>query len=332
MAKFRVVVTGLTFRRIAGTHEQRLVDAGCEFVPSPFPRAATEEELLPLIKGVDAVLASTDAFTRRVFESADRLKIISRFGVGHDSIDVDAAADHGVWVTITPGTNEHSVADHTMAMLLALARDVVPLVEQTRAGGWERTIGLELRDLTLGLIGFGRIGRQVATRARAFGMDVVIYDVYQDTAAAAELGARYVSLDELLGSADIVSLHAPATPQTRDVINAETLAKMKPSACLINTARGELVDEADLAAALRNGRIAGAALDVFKQEPPAAGHPLLGLPNVLPTPHIAGITKQSGERMATLSVDNILAVLRGERPPHPVNEPRRVHADDPDTP
>jgi D-3-phosphoglycerate dehydrogenase len=307
---------------MAGDHQRRLIDAGCELIVSPYPHAATEDELLPLVADVDAALASTDAFTRRVLAAAPRLRIISRFGVGFDSIDVAAATDRGIWVTVTPGTNEHSVADLTLALILALARQLVPVANQTRAGAWERAIGVELRGQTLGLVGFGRIGRQVALRARAFGVEVVVYDIVRDAAAAAQLGARYVPLDELLARADFVSLHAPATPETRHIIGAQALAQMKPTACLVNTARGELVDEADLAAALRERRIAGAALDVFKQEPPAADHPLLGLPNVLVTPHIAGLTAQSGERMAALSAENILAVLRGERPAHPVNEPR----------
>ncbi|MGH2355852.1 MAG: phosphoglycerate dehydrogenase [Chloroflexota bacterium] len=322
MPKYKVLVTGHTFRRVAGDHARRLTDAGCELIASPYPRAATEAELIPLVQGVDAALASTDAFTRRVFESASRLKIVSRFGVGYDAIDVQAATEHGVWVTTTPGTNEHSVADHALGLMLALARQIVPLADQTRRGQWERAIGVELAGSTLGLIGFGRIGRQVALRARAFGLRVVVYDVFPDQRAAAECGAGYVSLDELLAGADFVSLHAPATPETHDLINAGALAKMKPTAYLINTARGELVNEADLAAALRAGHLAGAALDVFKQEPPDPVHPLLSLPNVLPTPHVAGLTTQSADRMAALSAENILAVLRGERPPHPVNEPR----------
>lgn len=322
MADFRVLVTGHTFRRLGGKHEQRLAAAGCGLVSSPYPRAATEDELLPLVRGMDAALAGTDAFTRRVFAAADRLKIVARFGVGYDSVDSAAAAERGVWVTTTPGTNEHSVADHTLALALALARSLVPMVGQTRDGGWERFIGMELAGLTLGLIGFGRIGRRVAARARAFGMSVVVFDLFRDEAAAQELGARYLSLSEVLTASDFISLHAPATPETRDLINAATLKQMKRTAYLINTARGELVNEADLAAALREQRIAGAALDVLKQEPPPPDHPLLSLPNVLPTPHVAGLTTQSAERMAALVVDNILAVLHGERPPHPVNEPR----------
>lgn len=323
MTDYKVLVTGHTFRRVSGDHVQRLSDAGCELINSPYPRAATEAELLPLVGEVDAVLASTDAFTRRVLEAAPRLKIISRVGVGYDAIDIAAADEHGVWVTITPGTNEHSVADLTLALLLTLARQIVPMVEKTRAGRWERAIGVELAGTTLGLIGFGRIGRQVALRARAFDTRVIIYDVIRDEDAAASCGAAYVSLEDLLAQADFVSLHAPATPQTRGLIDATTLRQMKPTAYLINTARGELVHEPDLVEALRRGRIAGAALDVFDTEPPDPANPLLALPNVLPTPHVAGITTQSAVRMATLSAENVLAALRGERPPYPVNEPRR---------
>lgn len=320
MAGYRVLITSQSFQQAGNHHSQRLRDAGCTLLPSPHAHPATEAELLPLLQGIDAVLASTDAFTGPVFAAADRLKIVSRFGVGYDSVDLAAAADAGVWVTTTPGTNEHSVADLALTFVLALARMAVPLAEHTRRGAWNRVMGVELGGLTLGLIGFGRIGRQVALRARAFGMRVLISDVFQDETAAAAAGATYVSLETLLCEADFVSLHAPSTQQTRDIICATTLAQMKPSAYLVNTARGELVHESDLAAALREGRIAGAALDVFKQEPPGADHPLLGLSNVIATPHVAGLTVQAAERMATLSVDNILAVLRGERPPYPVNE------------
>src|SRR5689334_5556971 len=162
MVTHRVLITSLTFLRLPGDHERRLLDAGCELISSPYQRAATEEELIPLVRDVDAVLATTDAFTPRVFEAAKRLKIIARFGVGYDAIDLPAASSHGVWVTITPGTNEISVADHTLALILALARKLVPEVNATKAGAWARPIGVELAGQTLGLIGFGRIGRQVA--------------------------------------------------------------------------------------------------------------------------------------------------------------------------
>ena len=318
----RVLITSHTFRTLEGNHEARLTRAGCELVISPYPRPATEAELLPLVCDVDAALVGTDAFTRRVLEAAPRLKIVSRFGVGYDAIDVPAATELGIWVTTTPGTNEHSVADATLALILMLARQLVPAIEHTRAGHWDRRpTGLELRGLTLGLVGFGRIGRQVALRARAFGLTVLVHDVAPDEAAARELGCRYVALDELLRAADFVSLHAPATPQTHHLINTRTLALMKPSAYLINTARGELVDETALVEALTSGRLAGAALDVFKQEPPDPHNPLLALPNVLPLPHMAGVTAQAGQQMATLAADNVLAVLRGERPPYPVNDP-----------
>jgi len=332
MPSYRVLLTSLTFLRVPGDHERRLIDAGCELIASPYQRAATEEELIPLVRDVDAVLATTDAFTRRVFEAANRLKIIARFGVGYDAIDLQAASDHGVWVTTTPGTNDISVADHTLALILALVRQLVPEVNATKAGEWARPIGVELAGLTLGLVGFGRIGRQVALRARAFGMDVLVYDVYQDERAAAEAGARYVALDDLLAHADIVSLHAPATPQTHDLVNGRTLAQMKRGAYLVNTARGELVDEDDLLAALQAGQIAGAALDVFKQEPPPKDHPLLRSPNVIATSHVAGITIQSAQRMAALSAENVLAALHGERPPHPVNEPVKQPTHRPNSP
>lgn len=321
MANSRVLITTTNFEKMGGDNEQRLRDAGHEVVWGTFTHAASEDELLPVLAGIDAVLAGSDHFTRKVLEQAPTLKVISRFGVGYDAIDVAAATGQGIWVTTTPGTNELSVADMALTLILALARQLLPLAQETSQGQWNRRVGCELAGKTLGLIGFGRIGRQVALRARAFGMAILVSDVVRNEAAAAEVGARYASLEEVLAQSDFVSLHAPATPETRNLINQHTLSQMKPSAFLINTARGDLVEEHDLAAALQSGKLAGAGLDVFKHEPPGADHPLLHLPNVIALPHIAGITEQAGGRMADLSVDNILAVLRGERPPYPVNDP-----------
>lgn len=321
MSRYRVLLTGHTFRRTAHAHEAALVAAGCELIASPYARPATEDELIPLVADVDAVLASTDHFTRRVFEAAPRLKIVARWGVGFDAIDTEAAADHGVWITTTPGTNEHSVADCALTMILALARDLVGQVETTRQGQWARQIGSELLDETLGIIGFGRIGRQVAMRAAPFGMRILAHDPVMPDDTIRAGGAEPTSLERLMRESDYISLHAPSMPETKDLINARTLSWCKPSAYLVNTARGDLVHEEDLAAALRAGTIAGAALDVFKVEPVASDSPFRSLPNVLPLPHIAGITRQSAERMSAACVDNILAALRGERPPSPVNAP-----------
>jgi phosphoglycerate dehydrogenase-like enzyme len=321
VSRYRVLLTGHTFRRTAQVHEAALVAAGCEVIPSPHARPATEDELIPLVGNVDAVLASTDHFTRRVFVAAPRLKIVARWGVGFDAIDTEAAAEHGIWITTTPGTNEHSVADCALTMILALARDLVVHVETTRAGRWARQIGSELLDETLGIVGFGRIGRQVALRATPFGMRILAHDPVVPDEAIRAGGAEPVSLEALMRQSDYISLHAPSMPETTDLINARTLAWCKPTAFLINTARGDLVHEEDLAAALRSGAIAGAALDVFKVEPVAKGSPLLSIPNILPLPHIAGITRQSAERMSAACVENILAVLRGDRPPSPVNAP-----------
>jgi D-3-phosphoglycerate dehydrogenase len=321
MPQPRVLVTSLTFFRTPGPHADDLRASGCELIATPLGRPASVEELIPLLGGVDAVIAGTDRFSRLALQSAERLQVVARSGVGYDAIDVEAASDLGIWVTITPGTNERSVADHAMALILALLRGLISLAQETRAGEWNRTLGAELDGKILGLVGFGRIGRQVAERARACGMHVIAFDTYPDRVAAASLGVRLVSMPELLSTADVVSLHAPATRETRDIVDAAAIAQMKPSAYIVNTARGELIDEEALAAALVAGRLAGAALDVFKREPPGADNPLLGLPNVLATPHVAGLTRESSQRMAALAAENVLTVLRGEQPPHPVNEP-----------
>ena len=224
MSRYRVLLTGHTFRRTAQAHKAALVAAGCDVIPSPYMRPATEDELIPLVGDVDAVLASTDHFTRRVFEAAPRLKIVARWGVGFDAIDTEAAADHGIWITTTPGTNEHSVADCALTMILALARDVVGHVETTRAGQWARQIGSELLDETLGIIGFGRIGRQVAVRAAPFGMRILAHDPVMSDDAIRAGGAEPVSLETLMSESDYISLHAPSMPETKDLINARTLA------------------------------------------------------------------------------------------------------------
>ncbi len=317
---FRIVVTSPTFPNTPGPHHQQLQDAGCDVVTGPYRRAANEDELLGFIRDYDASIATTDAYTERVFAAAPRLKIISRFGVGYDQIDVAAATRHGVWVTTTPGANHVAVADHALTLILAIVRLVVPQANTTHAGKWQRIPGNELAGKTLGIIGFGRIGREVAQRAAGFGMRIVAYDAVQDADAAAALGASYVGLDDLLAQADVVTLHVALNPETRHLLNAERLALLKPSAYLVNTSRGEVIDEAALVTALERGQLAGAGLDVLAEEPPTGDQPLLRLPQVIVTPHVAGVTHESALRTSEMVTANILAVKDGRRPPQPVND------------
>jgi D-3-phosphoglycerate dehydrogenase len=274
--------------------------------------------VLPGIGELAAELASADALivrsatrvTSELLEQAPRLRVVGRAGVGVDNIDLDAATRRGVLVMSTPGGNAVSVAEHTFALLLALARQVPRLDAAIHAGRWEKSsaAGTELRGKTLGLIGLGRIGSEVARRARAFEMRVLAFDPYISEAAAREVQVELAPLEQLLAESDFVSLHAALSPATQNLIHAGTIAQMKPGARLINAARGELVDEAALADALKSGRLAGAALDVFAEEPPK-NSPLTGLPNVIATPHIAGSTEEAQEEVGTLIAQQVREFL-----------------------
>ncbi len=244
------------------------------------------------------VLRSGTRVTAELLEAAPQLKVIGRAGVGVDNIEVEAATRRGVLVMNTPGGNAVSVAEHTFALLLALARQVPAASQSTRDGEWRKADfqGYELKGKTLGLIGFGRIGQEVARRARAFEMEVLAFDPFVAAPLARDLSVALVPLDELLARADFISLHATLTTQTQNLLNREALAKTKRGVRIVNAARGELIDESALAEALASGQVAGAALDVFAHEPPRDS-PLLRRPNVIATPHIGGSTAEAQEEV-----------------------------------
>jgi len=279
-----------------------------------------EDELIDLLRDADGLIAGLPKITDRVLTNAPRLKVICRTGVGYDTVDVEACTRHGVVVAITPGINQDAVADTTMTLLLALARNLIPSHLGVQAGQWTRVVGVEAWRKTLGIIGFGRVGQGVAQRARGFEMEVLVSDVVENTEAAARLGARFVPLEELLAKSDFVSLNAPLTPETHHIINADTLRLMKPTAYLINTARGGLIDEIALAKALREKQIAGAGLDVLSVEPPPTDHPLIGLDNVVLMPHAAGWSWESIARTSQLAAQTMLDVCQGRKPVGVVNE------------
>jgi len=262
---------------------------------------ATKDTLNAEIADADALIVrSATKVTAELLDRAKKLRAVGRAGVGVDNIDLDEATKRGVLVMSTPGGNAISVAEHTFALLLALARQVPRLDKAIHEGRWEKSsaAGTEVRGKTLGLIGLGRIGSEVAVRAEAFDMRVLAYDPYISEAAAHEISVELVPLEKLLAESDFVSLHTALSPATQNLINAATIQKMKKGARVINTARGELIDEAALADALRSGKFAGAALDVFMEEPPT-NSPLVGLPNVIATPHVAGSTAEAQEEVGT---------------------------------
>jgi D-3-phosphoglycerate dehydrogenase / 2-oxoglutarate reductase len=260
----------------------------------------TKDTLNAEIADADALIVrSATKVTADLLDRAKKLRAVGRAGVGVDNIDLEAATKRGILVMSTPGGSSVSVAEHTFALLLALVRQLPKFDAAMREGRWEKSSsGAEVRGKTLGLIGLGRIGSEVASRAEAFDMRVVAFDPFISEAAARELSVELVPLEQLLAECDFISLHAAVSPQTRELINAASIAKMKKGVRLVNAARGELINEADLAAAIKSGQVAGAALDVFAEEPPK-NCPLIGLPNVITTPHVAGSTAEAQEELGT---------------------------------
>lgn len=309
----KVLIAPATLAKDQGKWLTHLREAGFELVYPPVARQLLENELLEMLHGVQAVLAGSEPYTRRVLQAHPQLKVIARAGVGYDAVDVQAATELGIAVTTTPGTNHDAVAEFTFALMLALAKNLVNLHLATKAGGWPRQCLLPLRGQTLGIVGLGRIGKAVALRGKAFAMKVLAYEPFPDQAFVASQGVALVPLEKLLAEADFVTLHVPLSPESRYFINKRTLALMKPTAFLINTARGALVNEHDLAEALREKRLAGAGIDVFEEEPP--GHsPLFGLDNVVVSPHVAGIDFQALQEMALSAARSIVTLSQGGWP------------------
>lgn len=298
-----------------------LRQAGCSVMGYSWEgpeRFLSAEEIEALVAGQDVLIVTADQVTRQAMEARAQLKIIANYGAGLDNIDVGAATELGIVVLSTPGANKIAVAEMTIGLMFSLARHLVQHHAQTQAGAWERRVGFELFGKTLGIIGLGQIGQEVAKRGRCLGMQVVAHDVFWDREFAEANNVRRLSLEEVLKCADFVSLHVPPTPETTRFIGAEQLGMMKPGAMLVNTARGALVDDEALHAALTSGHLAGAALDVFAVEPPV-GDPLLELDSVIVSPHVGGRTAESRMRMSHIVTMGILALLRGERPQNIVN-------------
>jgi len=317
MPKFRVYVTAKSFGRVV-PDGLKILEKIAEVKRNPYNRLMTEEELTQSLKNVDAVILGIDKCSRKVIESLKRLKVIGRHGVGLDNVDLDAATEKGIIVTYTPHVNADSVADHTWALILTLARKIIPADASTKAGRWEgpKFIGIELSSKTFGIIGLGAIGQRVAKRASGFDMNILYHDKRRNEALERGMGITYVDLERLLRESDIVTIHAALTSETRRMIGTRELRMMKKTALLINTARGEIIDEKILVKALREGWIAGAALDVFEREPPEQ---LLKIGNVVLTPHMSSYTFEALRRMDTMVAEDIVKVLTGGKPEHVAN-------------
>lgn len=273
----------------------------------------SEARMLELAGDFDAFLCGDDGITRQVLEkSLPRLKVISKYGIGLDKIDIAATKDLKIPVLFTPGVNHDTVAEHTFLLLLAIAKNFPYAIDGTRAGRWDRKTGNELFAKRIGIIGLGRIGQEVARRARAFGMEVHGFGNYWPDDIAAEMNiTRHSTLDSLFSAVDIISPHTNLNVQTLHCINAERLALLPDGAWIINTGRGELIDQAAVIAALDSGKLAGYAADVLDEEPPRADHPLLHHPKVIITPHVGSRTFESVPRQAMKSLTNLINALSG---------------------
>jgi D-3-phosphoglycerate dehydrogenase / 2-oxoglutarate reductase len=319
----KVLVTSRDVRKVEDRFKDVLIDAGFSVVyPAPSEiNQPTDSELWEALPGVVAVVAGSDLYTAALFDAFPQLRVIARVGVGYDAIDLAAATARGIAVAIAPGTNQGSVAEHTLALMLGLTRHLPHRDHGVKHGEWPRRMSQPLRGRTLGLAGLGRIGQAVAIRARAFDMRVLAYEPTPDQTFCDAHDVTLVAFERLLAEADFLSLHLPLTPQTRGLMNRDAFAKMKPTAVLVNTSRGPLVREADLIEALRNKRLGGAALDVFEREPTPADNPLLQFENVILTPHSAGVDVQSLGDMARSAAESVVSLHRGEWPAEKIVNP-----------
>ena len=319
LSQCRVLVTPTSYGRNDPSLKSDLESCVGRVIYNPFTRPLKAAELLTLVQDVDGYIAGLDEINEAVIQAANRLRVIARYGVGLDQVDLRAATLKKIVVTNTPGANAVAVAEMTLAFILALARQLCQVNEATKRGEWLRPEGLSLQGKAVGLIGFGAVGQEVARRLRGFGCRLLACDPYVDASRGVPWGVTFTSLDYLLSRADFVSLHAPLTPITWRIVDRGFLARMKPGASLINTARGDLVDKSALAEAIQNGHLRGAALDCFSQEPPDIKHPLLALPQVIATAHVGAQTDEAMGRMGRMALESCLEGLRGERPRHTVN-------------
>ncbi len=283
----------------------------------------TEADALAAVAEADALMVTLERVTAPIINSMNRCRVISRAGTGLDTIDIPTATARGIWVAYVPDYSIDEVSTHAIALLLAQARGIVPLVTSTRQGHWDPMRSgpvHRLREQTLGVVGFGRIGQATAEKGRGLGLRVLVYDPLLNAEAVARVGATAVDLETLARESDYISLHTPLIQSTRHLVNAQFLAQMKPTAYLINAARGPLVDEVALLAAVQSGQIAGAALDVVEQEPAPPDHPLLQEERILITPHSAWYSEEAKIEMRTRAAEEVVRVLQGQPPRAPANQ------------
>lgn len=329
----KVVMTLFRYPGIPSSEEAyQKLDATFHHIP-----CNGEEELMAATRDCDVAITALQPYTRRVIENMERCRLISVIGIGYEGVDVPVATQRGILVANVPDYCQEEVANHAMALLLACNRKLVPIIEAVRRGAWDSPEKPKIRyhimpplprlsGQVLGIIGLGRIGQTVVSRAKAFGLGVIAYDPYVPTAAMEDMGVEPVDLDTLLRESDYISIHTALTPENRDMIGMEELQKMKPTAYLINTARGGLIDEGALVQALKDGVLAGAALDVTDPEPPPPDSPLLNLDRIILTAHTAQYSNEAVMELRERVEENVFSVLRGHLPPGLINpQAREAH-------
>lgn len=308
MAKYKVLVTARSFGTVDDLAIKLLNNHNCEVKKLEAKDGPIPEQLRQELPLADAVIAGLEDYGRELIESAKNLKVISRYGVGYDKVDLDAAAKHHIAVTVTPGANGDSVADLAVTLMLDCARNIVLMNDSIKGKNQVRPSGVEMWGKTLGIVGAGRIGKGVAKRCTGFNMRILCYDQYEDEAFRKECNAEYVDFETLIRESDFITIHSPLTPETKNMFGEKQFKAMKKDAILVNTARGGIVDEAALYEALKNGEIRAAALDATVEEPPYES-PLCTLPNCILTPHAGAATKEAVSKMGLMAAQNAVDVL-----------------------
>lgn len=312
--KMKVLVTATNYSTLCAAAKQLLESSNCEVIENPFGRPMTFDELKGYIPEIDGVVVGVDTWNEAVFKLAPNLKVLARFGVGVDNIDIEKAREFGVKVCNAAGRNANAVAELTIGLIISAMRNIHTLHQTTRQGRWDRFVGEELVGRKVGILGFGNIAQKVARKLSGFDVDVIAYDKYPNLEAAKKLNVTMVGWQEVLEQSDIVCMLLPSIAETRQFMNEKTFAMMKDKAYFINTARGALVDEAALKVALESGKLTAAAIDVYEREPSTIDNPLFKVDNVLTTPHTAAETYETYHDIGLFTAQCILDVFAGKTP------------------
>ena len=315
----RVLVTPTSYGKFNPGLKTALEDAVGEVLYNPTGRPLSSQQVAELLPGMDAYIAGLDQIDSSALKSADALKVIVRYGVGFENVDLAAAREKGIIVSNTPGANSASVAELALAMILMLARHIPKGMHALRQGEWPRLPGASLQGKTVGILGLGAIGKELVSRLAGFDCQIIAHDPFADINFAAQYHIDLVDRDTLIANSDFLSLHCPVLPETRGLVNGTFINEMKQGAYLINTSRGEILDEAALVKGLESGHIAGAGLDAFEKEPPDKENPLLSMPQVVCTPHLGAQTDGSTNNMGSMALEECFRVLKGEPPKYRVN-------------